>query len=258
MKKISLSIAVVLATFGIAPAQATTPHSIAIIDSSFDSSVIAGNTISVCVMDKVSCDTVTQPRNASQFDAFNHGTVMADIVRANNPTATIILIRASNSTVGNVNGIGFERALNWIQENRAALNIRTVSFSYNAGNGSTCLPTSPGVNVRTLHTEIVSDVQRLLSVGTTVFAAAGNHSSRENHLAYPACISEVVSVGSSMFSTTRRLADVSVDAPAYSSPVLTAVNSSNFVANRIGLGFPNAVRVGNTTSVATAIIAAKN
>lgn len=258
MKKISLAIAVALALFSIAPAQADSNHSIAIIDSSFDSSVVSGNVINVCVVEKISCDTVTRPRTSSQFEAFNHGTVMADIVRANNPTATIILIRASNSTVGNVNAIGFEKALNWIQDNRTVHNIKTVSFSYNAGNGSTCLPSSPGVNVRTMHAEIVSDVQKLLSVGTTVFASAGNHSSRQNHLAYPACIPEVVSVGSSLYSATRVLADLSVDAPAYSSPVLTAVNNRNFVANTIGLGFPNVLRVGNTTSVATAIIAARN
>lgn len=258
MKKISLSIAVALASFGIVPAQATTPHSIAIIDSNFDSSVISGSTLSVCVVDKALCDIVTQPRTAPQFEAFNHGTVMADIIRANNPTANIILIRASNSTIGDVNGIGFEKALNWIQNNRSAYNIKTVSFSYNSGNGSTCLPSSPGVNVRAMHSEIVSDVKRLLSVGTTVFAAAGNHSSRENYLAYPACIPEVVSVGSNLYSTTRRLADVSVDAGAYLSPALTAVNTSNFVSNKIGLGLPNILRVGNTTSVATAIIASKN
>jgi hypothetical protein len=98
----------------------------------------------------------------------------------------------------------------------------------------------------------------LLQDGTKFFAAAGNNGASKNHLDYPACISETVSVGSSLYPVTRRLADVSVSGNTYTSERLTSTTKTSSLAGVIGLGLPEKVRVGNTTSVATAIIAAKN
>jgi hypothetical protein len=232
--------------------------SIAIIDANFESSLISGDVIDVCVMGDVLCNVVTKPKNASQYEAYNHGTVMADIVRANNPGAKIILIRASTNTVGFVNGHGLDAALNWIVSNRAEHNIVSVSFSYNSGDGKTCLPSTPGKDAKAAHADIVSDVRLLLQDGTKFFAAAGNNGASKNYLDYPACISETVSVGSSLYPVTRKLADVSVSGNTYTSQRLTSTAKTSSLAGALGLGLPEKVRVGNTTSVATAIIAAKN
>jgi hypothetical protein len=259
IKKLIATVGIVSLAFLATPAVAQpTQKSIAIIDANFESSLISGDVVDVCVMGDVLCNVVTKPKSASQYEAYNHGTIMADIVRANNPTAKIILIRASTNTVGLVNGHGLDAALNWIVSNRSAHNIVSVSFSYNSGDGRTCLPSTPGKDARVAHAEIVSDVRLLLQNGTKFFAAAGNNGASKNHLDYPACISETVSVGSSLYPVTRRLADVSVSGNTYTSESLTSTTKTSSLAGVIGLGLPEKVRVGNTTSVATAIIAAKN
>jgi hypothetical protein len=259
IKKLIATVGIVSLAFLATPAVAQpTQKSIAIIDANFESSLISGDVVDVCVMGDVLCNVVTKPKNASQYEAYNHGTIMADIVRANNPTAKIILIRASTNTVGLVNGHGLDAALNWIVSNRSAHNIVSVSFSYNSGDGKTCLPSTPGKDARVAHAEIVSDVRLLLQDGTKFFAAAGNNGASKNYLDYPACIGETVSVGSTLYPTTRKLADVFVSGSTYTSNRLTSANKTSSNAGVIGLGLPERVRVGNTTSVATAIIAATN
>ena len=259
IKKLASAVSIIAIAFASTPAQANTPQkSIAIIDANFDSSLISGDVLSVCVMDQALCNVVTQPKNASQYEAYNHGTIMADIVRTNNPTAKIILIRASTSTVGFINGHGLDAALNWISSNRQAHNITSVSFSYNAGDGKTCTPSTPGKDAKAAHADIVSDIRLLLQNGTKFYAAAGNNGSSKNYLDYPACISETVSVGSNLYPTTLKLADVSYVANTYTSKVLKSNSKNSFAAGPIGIGLLNNVRVGNTTSVATAIIASNN
>jgi hypothetical protein len=258
MKKLFVALSVGALLVSSVPAQAEQPGAIAIVDANFIPSLVSGDTLSVCVASTASCAVDTKPKTSAQFQAYNHGTIMADVVRSNNPQAKIIMIRAAESTVGTVNGIGFENALDWIQANKAAYNIKSVSFSYNAGDGKKCLPSSPGVNVNSMHSEIVNDVKSLLSVGTTVFAASGNNGASKNYLDYPACIPEVVSVGASLYPTTRALSDVSVSGMTYGSNVLSSSLKTLQDSNILGIGLPNKLRVGLTTSVATAIIASKN
>lgn len=258
MKRLIVSIAAGALLLSTAPAQANTTEAIAVIDANFTPSLISGNTVSVCVASQAACAIDTKPKTGAQYQAYNHGTIMADVIRANNPNATIIMIRAAESTVGVVNGIGFENALDWVQENRQQYNIKSVSFSYNAGDGKKCLPASPGVNVNNLHSDIVGDVKSLLGSGTTVYAAAGNNGASKNYLDYPACISEVVSVGASLYPTTRVLSDVSVSGMVYTSNSLSSSLKTLQDSNVIGIGLPNKVKVGLTTSVATAIIASTN
>jgi hypothetical protein len=255
MKKIAAIAAVLFALVAVSPAQAETPNAIAIIDANFDSSLISGNVVDVCVVGEVLCARDDKPVTSSHFRNYNHGTIMADIVRANNPGATIILIRAANIKTSVINGLGFEAALDWIQENRNAYNIGSVSFSYNAGNGSRCLPASPGVNVIDTHNEIVSDISLLKAMGTTVYAASGNHG-RGDRIDYPACIDDVVAVGSTLYRGSQIQSDIIVRGFTYTSEVLKS--DSSRLQDRYPIlssgAFP--VRVGNTTSVATAITAA--
>ena len=255
MKKIAALIAALFLVVGVAPAQAETPNAIAIIDANFDASLISGNVVEVCVVGEALCARDDKPVTASHFRNYNHGTIMADIVRANNPGATIILIRAANIKTSVVNGLGFESALDWIQENRNRYNIGSVSFSYNAGNGARCLPASPGVNVNDTHNEIVSNISLLKAMGTTVYAASGNYGSGDR-IDYPACIDDVVAVGSTLYRGSQPQSDVVVRGFTYASESLKS-NSSR-LQDRFPIlasgAFP--VRVGNTTSVATAITAA--
>jgi len=260
MKKISFVSAIALAAVsiaGISPAQAEEQKTIAIIDSYFDRGLIGGDIVEVCVVAKTLCDTVTQPTTSKQFEDFNHGTIMADIVRQNNPEAKLILIRAANHTNSTVNGIGFNSALDWIISNKDVYSIDNVSFSYNVGNGATCRPSTPGVNIHSAHSNIVGDIQALKSAGVIVYAAAGNYASG-NRVDYPACIDDVVSVGSSNWRGSQLRSDIVVSGLKYFSNNLKSDIPSNQNTARLLNSGKHQYNVSYTTSVATAIIASNN
>lgn len=255
-KKMSIALIATIAVLGITPAQAQQQESIAIIDGYFDAALIDGSVQEVCVVSASACSRVSLPKADWHYRNFNHGTIMADIVRANNPNANLILIRAATVTTNTVTGFGLEAALDWVAANRNTYNIKKVSFSYNVGNGATCLPSAAGLNARVMHSNIVEDVSNLLQSGTRVFAAAGNHSARR--IDYPACISDVVSVGSNLFRGSMQLSDIVHSGFTYTSNVLKSNVASLQDSNIISRTGVNQVRVGNTTSVATAIVAATN
>lgn len=252
MKKLIATFVALFAIVGVAPAQAEAAESIVIIDSNFDESTITGDFTEVCLV-AGSCTNVT-PRLASQFKVFNHGTIMANLARANNASAKLILINAASPT-SNVNAVNLETALDWVIANREALNIKSVSFSANAGSGSKCLPLATGVNVATLHADIVSDVQSLTNAGTKVYAASGNYGSG-NNIDYPACITDVVAVGSSMYRGSHAKSDLVLNLPVFFSPNLKSAKTSLQDSAKIDLVSLYDVKVGNTTSVATVVAAA--
>lgn len=260
MKKLAIVIATIFALVGIAPAQATTQGSIAIIDVNFESQLIDGKVTEVCVTAVSICNAPASPRNASQFKAFNHGTIMADIARANNPSAHLILLEAGSTKTGVVNGNQLLVALNWVMANAAQHNIKTVSFSYNAGNGARCLPSSPGVNVNVAHSNIVNAITTLKNAGVKFYASSGNHV-RGNNVDYPACISDAIAVGSTEYAGSTQLSDIVLSGPTYTSSKLRSVRTA---LQGLHDSFPvtltdaNPVMVGFTTSVATAIAAATN
>lgn len=258
MKKLSLalvSLFAIVGVVGITPAQAEVKESIAIIDANFDASLISGDVIEVCVVEEALCARDDKPRHSRQYQTYNHGTIMADVVRANNKDATLILIRAANIKTSVVTGTGFEAALDWIQENRNAHNITKVSFSYNAGNGSRCLPSTPGQNILEMHEDIVGDIANLKAMGTTVFAASGNYGSGDR-IDYPACIDDVVAVGSTLYRGSQAQSDIVVSGFTFTSEAIKS--NSRSLQDRYELlssgRYP--LRVGNTTSVATATTAA--
>lgn len=260
MKKLSIVAVATLSIVGIAgiaPAQAEANNAIAIIDTNFDASLISGNVLEVCVASNISCNPASGPRTTSQYQAYNHGTIMADVVRANNPDALLVLIEAGTSATGVVNGIGFDAALDWVIANRDTYNITSISFSYNAGNGSTCKPASPGVIVSKLQAKIVDEIALLKNAGTTVYAASGNYGSGDR-IDYPACIDDVVAVGSSLYRGSQKLSDIIIGGFTYTSSELFSNFSSLQDSRQILDSGKYQVRVGNTTSVATAIAAATN
>lgn len=255
MKKIAALIAAMFLVVGITPAQAQPQNAIVIIDASFEASLISGDVLEVCVVGEALCKRDDKPRNWIQYRGYNHGTIMADVVRANNPNAKLILIQAANIKTSKVTGVGLSSALDWVQENRNRYNITAVSFSYNAGNGSRCLPATPGHNVIDMHNKIVDDVANLKAMGTPLFAASGNYG-RGDRIDYPACIEDVVAVGSTLYRGSQPQSDMIISGWTYTSESLKS-NSSRLQDRYQILSdgrFP--VRVGNTTSVATAIAAA--
>lgn len=260
MKKIiSLSVIALasLSVVGISPAQAEQQKAIAIIDASFDSKLISGDVVDICVVSKSVCSSTVLPKRASDYVAYNHGTIMADIIRANNPNAKLFLITAGTTRTGVVNSINFNEAIKWVNANNKLHNITSVSFSYNAGIGRTCLPKATGVNVRTLHSEIVSTVAELKSEGTNVYAAAGNYASG-NNVDYPACIQDVVAVGSSLWRGSQASSDIIVNGLRYTSPSLKSSVPFSQDSHEIILSGPHAIAFSYTTSVTTAIVAANN
>lgn len=191
MKKVSFVSAIALAAVslvGIGPAQAAQVDTIAIIDTQFEGANVGSNVTHVCV---TACTNSSTPRpgNRTQAGNYNHGIVMAEVIRKSNPTAHLVLIRAGSTRVGEVTSQGLLDALRWVDRNRAALGIDTVSVSLNAGNGSRC--TSVG-GVR--HSDLTAVISSISNAGTPILASAGN-GSNPNLLGYPACIPDVVAIG---------------------------------------------------------------
>jgi hypothetical protein len=181
---------------------------------------------------------------------------MADIVRANNPTAPLYLLEAGTTKVGAINGILLRQALDWVVANAAKHNIKSVSFSYNSGNGQKCIPLSPGVKVDITHGAIVTAIATLKANGVKFYAAAGNHGSSKQMLDYPACIADAIAVGSPLYQGSQSLSDIVIGGLPYQSTRLKSQVTSLQDSSAISLDGPNFLKVGNTTSVTTAIAAA--
>jgi hypothetical protein len=256
MKKLLIIAAVFAAFVGIAPAQANEQGAVAIIDVNFESHLVDGQVTEVCITTVTACSMTVVPKTAAQFKVFNHGTIMADIVRANNPSAPLFLLESGTTKTGVVTGIQLLNALNWVQANAAQHNIRSVSFSYNAGNGARCLPASPGVKVDVTHNGIVAAIANLKAGGVNFYAASGNNTKPE--LDYPACISDAIAVGSTVYRANMQLSDIVISGWNYTSSRLKSNAKSLQDSSFIGLVGANNLIVGNTTSVTTAIAAATN
>lgn len=257
MKKFAVLFAALLALAGIAPAQANSQEAVAIIDVNFESHLIAGQVTEICIVSQAVCNMTVAPRNASQFKAFNHGTIMADIARANNPSAHLILLESGTTKTGVITGIQLLSALNWVSANASQYNIKAVSFSYNAGNGDKCTPASPGVRIDVTHNGIVSAIANLKASGIKFYAASGNHGSG-NKIDYPACISDAIAVGSTVYRGSMQLSDIVLSGWTYTSPRLKSAVKSLQDSNLLSLDATNELKVGNTTSVTTIIAASTN
>ena len=254
MRRFLLVATTVFVFLGLQPASAAEPVAIAIIDVNFDEKLIEGSVTEVCIAAPSVCASTALPRKVSEFQIYNHGTIMADIVRANNPTAHLILIEAGSSKTGVITGINLQNALNWVEANAQAYGIRSVSFSYNSGNGDKCRPSSPGVKVDETHNNIVTAVANLKNMGVRFYAAAGNHGSG-NKVDYPACIEDVISVGSTIYRGSMAKSDIVISGFTYTSPRLKSALKSLQDRGPVTLTDANPIRVGNTTSVTTAIAA---
>jgi hypothetical protein len=194
MKKIMLVL--VLLTGLIYPANAAGEPTIAIIDSGVNNSLFANNiAYEVCLINLPRCPnqkTSMEGPGAANLaptndKMLNHGTQMASIVTAVNPSAKIIPIRIVGMTPKGVAGLynldDVQNALNWIITNREKYNISAVLLAQGAVMGNCRVPAGMAQSIATLK-----------SVNVPVIAAVGNNSNR-GAVFSPACLPDTVAVG---------------------------------------------------------------
>jgi hypothetical protein len=151
------------------------------------------------------------------MDTFGHGTNTTGIIAANEftvdgntyrgvaPGAEIVALRIASGTEP-VTDATIERALQWIETNRATYNISVVNFSFGAGRY-----TSPQSNAT-----VSDEYKRLADAGVIFTSPSGNDGG--NGINWPAADPSVVSVGSvatndSISSFTQRGALLDLLAP---------------------------------------------
>jgi hypothetical protein len=178
------------------PTPAVNTKPIVIIDSYFDTRV--ANTTIVCIATDKCVNTPKPSKRVS--DPVNHGMAMVEVARRNNPNVPLVLLRSANvdkkGAVGILNGNDFLAALKWVDTNSS--NVSAVSFSYGLSGNMTkrgdCKLSPTGlVNVKIVDPAIRSTVASLKNKGIPVFVSTGNDSNRKP-VAYPACITDTVSV----------------------------------------------------------------
>lgn len=199
MKKIVALISVLFSVVIPVQSHAAVGERIVIIDSYFDVSKISGSVEFVCLAsDK--CVNKATPKPNMGTDAANHGTIMANIAREQNTTATLVLVQteevSAKGSITTLDGSDFIKALTWVNTNQSA--ISAVSFSYNLTNSNAkvgeCRISAAGGSVAVMDVSIKSLVSSLKASGIPVIAAAGNDNKKP--LQYPACLPDVISVGS--------------------------------------------------------------
>jgi hypothetical protein len=169
---------------------------VVIIDSYFDTRI--ANTTIVCIATDKCVNTPKPSKRVS--DPVNHGMAMAEVARRNNPDVPLILVRSATvsnkGAIGILNGNDFLAALKWVDTNSST--ISAVSFSYGLSGNMTkpgeCKLSPTGlVNIKIVDPAIRSTVTSLKNKGIPVFVSTGNDSNRKP-VAYPACITDTVSV----------------------------------------------------------------
>jgi len=120
--------------------------------------------------------------------SFSHGTQMASVAVAVDPNVKIVSIRVAGMTAKGVpnpyTGKAISWALDYVEANKARLNVGAVSISLGNSYRSTSCPI-----VGNLQTQITN----LMASGIPVAIAVGNGGSTK--IDYPACIPQAISVG---------------------------------------------------------------
>ncbi len=199
MKKVALTIAVLLGFAVIQPAYAEPTQTIAIIDTAIDASKNKNVVYEVCFTLK-SCPNGTNfqegPGSAMVKDwtikGVDHGFNVSQAAALANPNIDIVFIRISDVNVYKTfsaihnDGSSLDRAIDWVSKNATRLNIKAVSISQSRSNfaAGTC-PSNVGFETA---------VGSLLKQNIATFVATGNDS-KKNQIGFPACVNGVISVG---------------------------------------------------------------
>jgi hypothetical protein len=204
MKKlITASLVVVLVAAGLLPAaQAATPKTLVIIDSGINSELPWVKEMLVeeaCFIQFGRCPNgissmtgagaASLPVDKVKDKAMHHGNQMASVVYQVEPTTKIVMIRiVGMSDKGFANTYttkAVTKALIWVNQNAARLNVGAVSLSVGRSYKEATCP---------IESELQKEIQALLAIDIPVVAATGNGSNKLK-VDYPACIPEVIAIG---------------------------------------------------------------
>jgi hypothetical protein len=148
--------------------------------------------------------------------SFSHGTQMASVAVAINPNVKIVSIRVAGLTPKGVptpySGKAISWALDYVEANKARLNVGAISISLGNSYKSTSCPI-----VGNLQTQI----SNLMASGVAVAIAVGNGGSTK--IDYPACIPQAIAVG----ATEERYAMKEVSGWVY--PIMAISNHNSEV-----------------------------
>jgi hypothetical protein len=148
--------------------------------------------------------------------SFSHGTQMASVAVAINPNVKIVSIRVAGLTPKGVptpySGKAISWALDYVEANKARLNVGAISISLGNSYKSTSCPI-----VGNLQTQI----SNLMASGVAVAIAVGNGGSTK--IDYPACIPQAIAVG----ATEERYAMREVSGWVY--PIMAISNHNSEV-----------------------------
>ena len=266
MKKIVALVAALFSVVVPVQSQAADQKALVIIDSYFDSRVISEN-VSCITTNGAVCTGSVKSIPTSMSSDINHGNIMVEVAKKQNPSLPIIAIRAGTivsaktgvASVNQVNAGNFIDALNWVNSNSS--NIGAVSFSRNlntkTGDG-VCLPASQNTanygGQTAADVKIRSLISTLNSKNIKVFAATGNLYKKP--VDYPACILDTVSVSVGGYDkdgivNSAYSVDLNTDYLVTSS-IYVYKSASSWVTQLDRTG-----NIANTTSPATAAVAAK-
>jgi len=208
MKKIVALLAVLFSVVVPIQSQAAVGERIVIIDDAFNLSQITGSVEFVCVASDLCANKTVSNKD--------HGTQMALIARQQNPSATLVLIQAApvskRGVATDVNLHGFINALDFVNSNSNA--VSAVSFSRYINNTTAKLsgqcfpPASAPYTPQAGFDKVKSSVISLNLKGIQVYASAGNNSTKP--IDFPACVSEVVSVGSYIYKEKYSTGEVDI------------------------------------------------
>jgi hypothetical protein len=204
MKKlITASLVVVLVAAGLLPAaQAATLKTLVIIDSGINSELPWIKEMLVeeaCFIQFGRCPNgissmtgagaASLPVDKVKDKAMHHGNQMASVVYQVEPTTKIVMIRiVGMSDKGFANTYttkAVTKALSWVNQNAARLNVGAVSLSVGRSYKEATCP---------IESDLQKEVQALLAIDIPVVASTGNGSSRTK-VDYPACVPEIIAIG---------------------------------------------------------------
>lgn len=200
MKKVALTLAVILGLIVVQPAQAEETRTIAIIDTAVDSNKIANVVHEVCFTFNKTCQNKTGFQEGKGSAMINdwtikgadHGYNMAQVAVQTDPNVKIVFIRIADEKVYDTfsiirnDGSSLDRAIDWVSNNASRFNISAVSVSQSRSNftAGTC-PTD------VIFTKAVS---ALNASNVPVFVATGNDA-KKNMIGFPSCVPGVIAVG---------------------------------------------------------------
>lgn len=200
VKTIIFGTSVVLLTLNNANASTNVSSpTIAIIDTAINSSYVKNVTHEACFTDNASCPngqatmdgvgSANVPSSAYKIDAVLHGTEVAQVATQANPNVKIVFIRIGNWYGSSMlqTGTQLDNAMIWVAQNYKKYGIQAISISQERENFTGACP---------VDNTLINTVQTLKLANVPVFAGVGN-SGKSNFVGFPACSSDIISVGAS-------------------------------------------------------------